>query len=264
MIYFLSPFYNEEEFLAKFIDDLGKKAKQIATEGFKIILVNDGSRDKSSKIAQSLKKRYPIIIISYDKNKGVDVAFKLGFEKIFQIAKNRDLIITLESDNTSDLSILDEMIQKSRNGVDVVLASCYAKGGGVYGTGIFRQGGSKIVNLLIYFLFPINGVKTYSSFYRTYNVGTFKKAWKAYSGKLINQKGFVCMVEMLIKLSKLPLKIEEVPMVLRWEGRRGKSKMKISKTLFGYWILFNELFLREKLGFSSVISDAQGKWLELK
>lgn len=261
MIYFLSPFYNEEEFLPKFLNDLEKSAKRVAVNGFKIVLVDDGSQDGSLSIVESFKKKLPILVISYKPNKGVDYAFKTGFKKIFKIAKNGDLIVTLESDNTSDLNILHKMIERSKKGVDIILASCYAKGGGVYGTGIFRQTASKVANLLLYIIFPIKNIKTYSSFYRLYKVGPFKKAWNSYNKSLISQKGFVCMAEMLIKLSKLPLKIEEVPMVLKWEGRRGKSKMKIGKTIFGYWFLFRDLFLKETFGETNVIKNAQSKWI---
>jgi len=264
MIYFLSPFYNEEEFLDKFINDLGKTANKISPKNYKIFLVNDGSQDQSLKIALSFKKKYPITIISYKRNKGVDFAFKEGFRKIFKTVKRQDIIATLESDNTSDLSILKELIQKIRGGTDVALASCYAKGGGVYGTGIYRQVGSKVFNYIFYLIFPIKGVKTYSSFYRSYNATNLKKAWGAYEGKLIDIKGFACMVEMLIKLSKLPLNIEEVPMVLRWEGRQGKSKMRIGKTVLGYWSIVKELFLKEKFGSNGIVERARKKFQEKK
>lgn len=264
MIYFLAPFYNEEEFLTKFLSDLTKSASEVAKNKYTIILVDDGSRDKSLQIAESFKKKFPLTIISYKPNKGVDNAFKLGFEKIFKTTKEDDLIVTLESDNTSDFGILHKMIEKSRNGADIVLASCYAKGGGIYGTGAFRQVASRMANLILYLIFPIKGVKTYSSFYRVYKAESLKKIWKAYGNNLIEQKGFACMVEILIKCSKLPVKIEEVPMILRWENRRGKSKMKIDKTVIGYALLVKELFLKEKFGSGNLISKAQENWSKLK
>lgn len=264
MIYFLSPFYNEEEFIAKFLADLVKHAKKVPGQNYKIVLVNDGSQDRSLEIVKEYAKKYPIILISHGKNRGVDVAFKLGFKKVLSIARKNDLLVTLESDNTSDLKILPKMILKSQKGADVVLASCYAKGGGVYDTGIFRQMTSKVANLLLYFIFPIKGVKTYSSFYRLYKLSTFRKIWNSYERNIIRQKGFVCMAEMLIKMSKLPVNIQEVPMVLRWKGRRGKSKMKITRTIFGHWLLFKELFLKENLNTSTEIKKAREKWKFLK
>ena len=42
------------------------------------------------------------------------------------------------------------------------------------------------------------------------------------------------MVEILIKAIKLEAKIIEVPMLLNSENRKGKSKMKIFKTILSY------------------------------
>lgn len=262
MIYFLAPFFNEDEFLGKFIYDLTNTATLLFKHNYKIFLVDDGSQDNSLSIVKRYKKRYPINLISYKPNRGVDVAFKLGFKKILEVSKKGDLIITLESDNTSDLKIIPKFIDKINNGADIVLASCYAKGGSIHGTGVLRQIASRLVNFILYVVFPIKGVKTYSSFYRAYRTETLQKIWNAYGDNLIEQEGFVCMVEMLIKFSKLPVKIEEVPMILRWEGRQGKSKMKINKTILGYGILFKELFLKERFGFKMVTATAQKKWLK--
>ncbi len=264
MIYFLAPFYNEEEFLEKFINDLIQSAAKNFKQNYKIILVNDGSADGSLNIVKEFQKKYPIISISYKPNRGVDIAFKLGFKKILDMSKKGDLVITLESDNTSDLKIIPKIIEEINKGADIVLASCYANEGGIYGTGVFRQVASRLVNFILYIIFPIKGVKTYSSFYRAYKVESLKKIWKAYGNNLIKQKGFVCMVEILIKCSKLPVKIEEVPMILRWENRRGKSKMKIGKTFIGYGLLVKELFLKEKFGSGNLISKAQENWSKLK
>jgi hypothetical protein len=41
------------------------------------------------------------------------------------------------------------------------------------------------------------------------------------------------MVDVLLKLRRLPLKFGEVPMTLRYDLKRGKSKMRILKTAFG-------------------------------
>jgi len=264
MIYFLAPFYNEEEFLKKFTSNLTQSATKYFKRDFKIVLVNDGSTDDSLAIVKAFQKKHSVILISYKPNKGVDYAFETGFKKILDIAKNDDIIISLESDNTSDLAILPKMIGKINKGADVVLASCYAKGGGITGTGSFRQLTSKIANTILYIVFPIKGVKTYSSFYRAYKLKPFKKAWLAYNGDLIKEKGFACMVEMLIKLSKFPIKIEEVPMVLRWENRRGKSKMKIGKTVLGYGLLVKELFFKEQFGTANVINKARDNWAKYK
>jgi len=96
-------------------------------------------------------------------------------------------------------------------------------------------------------IFKIKGVKTYSSFYRAYNAKMLKRAFVAYEERLIEKHGFICMVEMLVKLNRLPIRIVEVPMILRCDFRKGKSKMKKMKTTIEYInLLFNELKFHKK------------------
>jgi dolichol-phosphate mannosyltransferase len=82
--------------------------------------------------------------------------------------------------------------------------------------------------------FPIRNVKTYSSFYRAYRASVLRRAIDAYDGKLIEEPGFVCMVEVLVKMHWLGIRISEVPMVLKIELRKGSSKMRILNTIRGY------------------------------
>ena len=51
---------------------------------------------------------------------------------------------------------------------------------------------------------------------------------------IIEEHGFICMVEILIKSIRAKARIIEVPMTLRSEARVGKSKMKVFKTTMNY------------------------------
>lgn len=57
MISVVLPIYNEEKGLTSFIDDLYFQMKNIG-QSFEIILVNDGSTDKSLQLIQSLCTNY--------------------------------------------------------------------------------------------------------------------------------------------------------------------------------------------------------------
>ena len=149
------------------------------------------------------------------------------------LAQDTDRIVTLEADLTSDLEILPDMLEKAREGADVVLASCYARDGRMEGTAWHRRFLSRGANFFIGMLFGIRGVNTYSSFYRVYRPSSLRAVLKRY-GDFYEEKGFGCVVELLIRLSRLSQKIEEVPMVLKGGLRQGKSKMKIGRTIAGY------------------------------
>jgi len=46
----------------------------------------------------------------------------------------------------------------------------------------------------------------------------------------VDQDGFQCMVDILLKLRKLPLIFGEVPLILRYDLKRGPSKMRLART----------------------------------
>ena len=247
MLFFAIPIYNEEQNIPYLLESIGKKMNELKIP-YKLVIVNDGSTDNTKEIIQSYENKFPIKLLNHTTNKNVGGVFRTAFQYILERVKPGDVIVTKEADNTSDLSILPEMLQKIKEGSDIVLASCYAKGGGIKGTTFIRVFLSSVANLILRTVFPIKGVRTYSSFYRAYNAEVMKKAFKAYDNHLIDEAGFVCMVEMLVKLSRLPVKITEVPMILCCDFRKGKSKMNKTQTIFAYLGLIpKELANRNKV-----------------
>jgi dolichol-phosphate mannosyltransferase len=91
---------------------------------------------------------------------------------------------------------------------------------------------SFFANLILRLVFDIK-VLTLSSFYRVYKISLIK-AIKEKNKDIITETGFISMIEILIKAIKLEAKIIEVPMLLKSENRKGKSKMKIFKTIVSY------------------------------
>lgn len=239
MLYFVVPAYNEEKNIAALLESVGRKMAG-SKRAYKIVVVNDGSVDNTASIVDSYKRTYPIAMLTHEVNKNVGQAFRTAFGYILTEAGPGDLIITKEADNTSDMGILDAMIAKIEEGNDVVLASCYARGGGIIGTTFDRIFLSSMANLLLRMIFPIKNVRTYSSFYRVIKLEALKSAYAMYGGGLIEEKGFACMVELLVKLSHIPVRVAEVPMVLRCDLRKDSSKMDKAQTIRAYFGLFRK------------------------
>lgn len=245
MIIFIIPAYNEKENIGLLLSNINTKMKEL-NSSYYVILINDGSTDSTKEEALKFRDRIPLEIIDHNTNKGVGQVFRAGFSRALELAKETDIIVTKEADNTSDLNILDSMLEEINSGYDLVLASCYASGGNIVGTTFSRIILSLAANLIIKLFFSIKGVHTYSSFYRAYKASVLKKAFFVYGNRLIEENGFACMVEMLIKLSRLPIYITEVPIVLRCDIRKGKSKMNKSETILGYFRLIKKEFFKYK------------------
>lgn len=226
----VAPAYNEEKDLPSWLMSL-RRIKNIG----RVIVVDDGSKDKTAAAAEKFRQKLPLEIISYRPNRGPGYAFRKGLLRAINAAGKDDLVATMECDNTSDLGILGKMVKKVNEGFGVCVASYYATGGGFADVSWWRIAVSEIGNLVIRFGCGIRGVKTFSSFYRVYSRASLKKLQKSTNGKLFIENGFACMVELLARLKRQGEKIAEVPMILVGSKRKGRSKMRIIPTAIGYF-----------------------------
>jgi dolichol-phosphate mannosyltransferase len=242
MIRFIVPAYNEERNLPALLESLAVwvRARQEQAE---IVVVDDGSRDRTPQIARDFDK-LPLRLVQHPTNYNVHRVFDTGFRAVLESdPPASDLIVTLEADSTSSLDILETMLARARDGSDLVLASCYAPGGGVTGTNLYRKLMSACANSLLRRMPGMPSVRTYSSFYRVYSASLLRRLYEGYGDRLFEEAGFVCVVELLLKCAWLNAKIVEVPMVLRGEMRQGASKMKTLRTIRGYFRLFRKATL---------------------
>jgi dolichol-phosphate mannosyltransferase len=237
MIYFIIPAFNEAANLPGLLSSIGEWSRT-RHEPCHLIVVDDGSRDATPEVLQDFRE-LPLTVVRHDINRGVHEVFRSGFSAWSKLpARNEDLVITLEADNTSSLTILDAMLIRARQGDDLVLASCYAPGGDVVGTNLFRVLLSFSANLILRSTPGMPTVYTFSSFYRVYRAPFLEYALGCYGQRLIEERGFVCVVEMLLKFGTLKARISEVPLRLDGSKRQGNSKMKVLRTIRGYLTLF--------------------------
>lgn len=103
------PAYNEE----KGIKEVIERCKKICRKGDEIIVVDDGSKDKTAEIARKTGVR----VISYPKNKGKAGALKEGFKA----AKN-EVVVTIDADCTYPPEKIPELV-KALKDADLVVGT---------------------------------------------------------------------------------------------------------------------------------------------
>jgi len=230
MIYILLPAYNEEETLPPLLDSIGFSMQENRLD-YKIVIVNDGSGDGTERVVNSFKENIPIELINHEQNKGFAEAVKTGLVKARDMMGERDIIITMDADNTHTPGLILRMIRKLREGSEVVIASRYREDSRIIGVPFSRRVLSYGASLIFRVLFPIRGVRDYTSGYRGYTAEILKKAFATYGSDLVNRPGFSCMVDILLKLKSLNPIVTEVPLVLRYDLKMGVSKMDVQKTV---------------------------------
>jgi len=230
------PVFNEEGNLER----LFKSFKTIHT-AFKgkyhlqFILVDDGSTDETAQIASGLAINLDFLLLRHKMNLGPGRAFGTAFCYLADKVSDHDWVVTMEGDNTSRIEILEQMLNRIDEGYEIILASPYMYGGGIINTTPIRTFLSNMANVFVKEFLGIFGILTVSSFYRLHHGAVIRKLQKYYGPEILEFAGFECMVEMLLKMIYLQTTISEVPLLLDTNLRVGKSKMKILRTVLGYF-----------------------------
>lgn len=235
-IFIILPAYNEAVNLPQLLANLHKVLKG-GKNPYSIFIVDDGSTDDTYTIVKKYQMNYPITLVRHQKNKGLGMAMDSGFQSVIQKAKDDDLIITMDADNTHDVFAIQKIIAKWNLGYDLILASRFAPGGGDQGISFLRRLLSHQAGRIFQILFPIPGVREYTASFRGYRMSLLKKAYLRFDGNFIREKGFNCMLEILVKLSTLSPKIIEIPFTLFYDRKKGRSKMDVKKTLWRYLVI---------------------------
>ena len=224
------PAYNEECSLPPLLDRI-VEAMYDSKASYRIIVVDDGSSDSTARIAEEYGRNIPLTLERHAANLGLGMTIRDGLLKAIEMANPRDIIITMDADNSHNPEIIARMGQLVREGNDVVIASRYQYGSTTRGVSGFRRFLSRGAGLLFRIVFPIPSVRDYTCGYRAYKAEALKRAVEHYGPAMFDQQGFQCMVDILLKLRRLDLIFVEVPMVLRYDMKASTSKMRVGRTI---------------------------------
>ena len=233
MIYILLAAYNEEKDLPGVFEEL---LREHWNKPFKIILINDGSTDRTFDYASAYTTRLPLLILNHAANRGLGRALATAFSAISKMVKENDVVVTLDADGTHPLSLIPSMEECIRAGNDIAIASRFCKGGSQNGVVWYRDYLSRGAGILLKLLWPLKDVRDYTSGYRMFSGKLLLNVFSKYGSGFITEKGFCATLEILLKASRCTGRISEIPLALHYEKKQGASKMKVMshtlRTLF--------------------------------
>jgi dolichol-phosphate mannosyltransferase len=230
-IWIVLPAFNEEAGLPLLLNRIDESLTEESMQ-YRVVVVDDGSTDRTFEIAQEAAKTLPVVVERHHLNQGLGATVRDGIMQVCNAGGCRDILVTLDADNTHTPGLIARMVRMIREGHHVVIASRYRPGSRVRGVPLTRRLLSRAASMMMIAMFPIKGVRDYTCGFRAYDLGELQSVVKESGDSFFDQDGFQVTVDILLKLRRRPnLIFGEVPLILRYDHKEGESKMDLAATI---------------------------------
>lgn len=217
------PAYNEEVALKETIEKAEKILKKIA-EKYEILIVNDGSRDKTGEIADNLaRKNKQLRVIHHPQNRGYGAALKSGF-----YGAKYPWIVFTDADGQFDFSEVTKFFEVQEKTNSDLVIGYYLK----RKVPLYRILASKYLwELPVFLLFGLK-VRDIDCGFKLINKEVIEKI-----PKLESERGPFITTEFLVKAKRAGFKISEIG-VHHYPRKAGQATGASLKVIFsGYFDL---------------------------
>ncbi len=204
------PAYNEESTIANVLSALIHEVPEV----HEIIIVDDGSTDRTAQIAETFCEQHPQMhLIKQPQNQGKTAALRTGFA-----ASTGEIVLVQDADMEYDPVDIGELVDPIRKG----------KADVVYGSRFMIRRAARVLyyrhylaNLFLTFL---------SNLFTDLNLSDVETGYKAFRGEIIRNmiietRGFGFEIEVTAKVAKLKCRVYEVP--ISYNGRTYEEGKKI-------------------------------------
>lgn len=243
------PVRNERESMPPLLEKFAAAMRGFSRP-YRIIVVDGVSTDGTPDVVREFADRLPIEVIALPENLGLGGALEQG---LLRAMTQSDVVVTMDGDDSHDPATIHSMLTKLEQGYDLVVASRFEPGGQEVGVASYRKVMSHAASALLRFLFPVGTVKDYSSGFRAYRTDALQLVQRRF-GRLVGERGFSCMMELLLKLRVMGVRATEVPLVLRYDLKRSESKMNIGHTIVRYLLVIGK-HLRRARGLNRAVAS---------
>ncbi len=225
------PAFNEGKNIGILLDHIHEVLEIDNPTRYRIFVVDDGSKDDTFEVISTRAKIMPISIIRHEVNQGLGTTIRDGLYEAVNYSGPKDIIVTMDADATHNPGLILRLTRMITEGYDVVIASRFQPGARVIGLVWHRRLLSFMASTVFRIMYPIKGVKDYTCGYRAMRADVLKKAITDYGHKFVDQDGFQSIVDILLKLRSRKLMFGETPFILRYDQKKGESKMNIGRTI---------------------------------
>jgi len=223
------PAFDEAENLPTLLTALAETLARLGRPA-RVVLVDDGSRDGTADVARGFATRLPLVVLRHDHNLGLGRTLADGLAYALRDADDGDAIIAMDADDTHPPAVIPALLAALDAGADVAIASRYVAGARLQGVPLRRRLLSRAAARLVRLAAPVAGVRDVTCGFRAYRAGALRRA-AGPSGRLVEANGFACMLDLLLALHGIGAAMTEVPIDLRYDRKRGASKLRVAHTV---------------------------------
>jgi dolichol-phosphate mannosyltransferase len=224
------PTYNEAESIEAIIAAAGEVLAAAAPDGFRVLVVDDGSPDGTGRIVDRLAGEHAWVEVLHRTEKnGIGPAYLAGFRHALD--HGAGYAMEMDSDFSHDPADLARLLEAVRDGADLALGSRYVPGGGVTDWGLLRR-------------FISEGGSTYARWILGLRVRDLTGGFKCFRREVleaihfdgVRSQGYAFQVELTYRAARAGFRIVEVPIVFK-DREQGQSKMSWRIAAEAMWLV---------------------------
>jgi dolichol-phosphate mannosyltransferase len=212
------PTYNEAENVEPIVTAASDVLARAAPDGFRVLIVDDGSPDGTGEIADGLaRERDWLEVLHRSEKSGIGPAYLAGFRHAMD--RGAGFLMEMDSDFSHDPADLARLLAAVHAGADLALGSRYVPGGGVSDWGLLRRLISE-------------GGSTYARWVLGLRIRDLTGGFKCFRREVleaihfegVRSRGYAFQVELTYRAVRSGFAVVEVPIIFR-DRRVGQSKM---------------------------------------
>ncbi len=234
------PTYNEAENVRAIVTAAGEVLAGAAPDGFRVLIVDDGSPDGTGRIADEMAaERDWLAVLHRNEKNGIGPAYLAGFRHALE--RGAGYVMEMDSDFSHDPADLARLLAATRGrstdggspggGADLALGSRYVPGGGVSDWGMLRR-------------FISEGGSTYARLVLGLQVRDLTGGFKCFRSEVlraidldsVRSQGYAFQVELTYRAVQAGFRVVEVPIVFR-DRQQGTSKMSWRIAAEAMWLV---------------------------
>jgi dolichol-phosphate mannosyltransferase len=224
------PTFNEAENIEAVLGTALTVLREAAPEGFRILVVDDGSPDGTGALADRAAAAAPEVeVLHRPRRAGLGPAYLAGFAHALE--HDAGFVLEMDADFSHDPRDLARLLGAVRAGADVALGSRYVRGGRVEDWGPLRRlvsrGGCVYAGLVLGL--PVRDLTSGFKCFRA-------EVLRAIDLPTVRAQGYAFQVELTNRAIRAGFRVVEVPITFR-DRRRGRSKMSPRIALEAIWLV---------------------------